>query len=476
MLFNSFDFALFLVVVLSLYWLSRHKLQNRLLLVASYFFYAYWDWRFLSLILLSTLIDYFCGLRIHDEQNQQKRKIFLAVSVCANLGILGFFKYFHFFADSLRDLTGLFGLELGSVTFNIVLPIGISFYTFQTMSYTIDIYRGQLKPTKNFLDFALFVSFFPQLVAGPIERARNLLPQIQQLRSFHLNRFYEGCFLIFWGLFQKVFVADNLGVIVDNVFGGEAPYVGIHVLIALYAFAFQIFCDFAGYSNIARGVAKTLGFDLMVNFRTPYFATNPRDFWGRWHISLSTWLRDYVYLPLGGNRGGRLQTCRNLMLTMLLGGLWHGASWVFVLWGAFHGTILMIHRAIAPWLERLGTPKQPIARHLWFYLRIIFFFHVVCVGWLIFRATSLEQLFEMLRALIFNFNLSIDSGWMEPLRQLFLYTFVLLVMNIFQYRSRDLLCVLKAPAVLRSAVYVVVFYAVVIFGLNYAQSFIYFQF
>jgi D-alanyl-lipoteichoic acid acyltransferase DltB (MBOAT superfamily) len=267
-----------------------------MLLVASYVFYGSWDWRFLSLILISTFLDYLCGIKIHQSPDQRHRKIFLILSVCGNLSILGFFKYYDFFATSLGNLLGVLGLQIHPGLIHVILPVGISFYTFQTMSYTINIYRGRLKPTHHFFDFALFVAFFPQLVAGPIEWARNLLSQILKPRRVTLEKFYEGCYLIFWGLFQKMFVADNLARVVDPVFASAAPYNGLQVLIALYAFAFQIFCDFAGYSNIARGLGKCMGIDLMVNFNLPYFATNPREFWRRWHISLSIWLRDIPWI------------------------------------------------------------------------------------------------------------------------------------------------------------------------------------
>jgi len=335
--FNSLQFFLFFAVVYSLYLAFNHKWQNRMLLVASYVFYGTWDWRFLSLIVISTIIDYYCGIKIDEITDAKKRKQFLAISIVANLSMLGFFKYFNFFAENLQALCCFFGFQVQPHFLNIILPVGISFYTFQTMSYTIDIYKGQLKPTRKFFDFALFVSFFPQLVAGPIERASHLLPQILSKRKVTIDKFCEGCYLIFWGLFLKVFVADNLARLVDPIFASDPPYNGVKVLLGLYAFAFQIFGDFAGYSNIARGLGKCMGFDIMVNFNLPYFVTNPSDFWRRWHISLSTWLRDYLYIPLGGNKKGTLFTYRNLAITMFLGGLWHGAAWTFIIWGAYRG-------------------------------------------------------------------------------------------------------------------------------------------
>jgi D-alanyl-lipoteichoic acid acyltransferase DltB (MBOAT superfamily) len=406
MLFNSVKFAIFFTIVYSLYLILKHKGQNRLLLVASYVFYGAWDWRFLSLILISTVVDYICGIKIHGSDDIRRRRLFLSLSICINLFILGFFKYFNFFASSLQVLLGHFGLVIHPQFLHIILPVGISFYTFQTMSYTIDIYRREMVPTKRFLDFALFVAFFPQLVAGPIERAKHLLPQILSPRKFSAEKFFEGCYLISWGFFQKVFVADNLARIVDPVFASSAPYNGAKVLIALYAFAFQIFCDFAGYSNIARGLGKCMGFEIMINFKLPYFATNPQEFWRRWHISLSSWLKDYLYIPLGGNRRKNLITYRNLSITMLLGGLWHGAAWTFVLWGAYQGLVLIVYRLCQRMLAKIPNPKTIIIARVWFFARVVFFFHLICLGWLVFRAESMTQVFQMARSIILDFHIS----------------------------------------------------------------------
>ena len=337
MLFNSLQFIAFFIIVYSLYLLFNHRWQNYMLLAASYFFYGSWNWRFLSLILISTILDYFCGLAIDRQPGRKRKKLFLIISVTGNLTILGFFKYFNFFAHDFQLILARFGIPTHPLVLNIVLPVGISFYTFQTMSYTIDIYRGEMRPTRRFLDLALFVAFFPQLVAGPIERAKHLLPQIIKPRLITPRQFREGLWLIYWGFFLKVFVADNLAGIVDRVFAGAETISGIEVLLGLYAFAFQILGDFAGYSSIAIGLARLMGIDIMTNFLFPYFVTNPRDFWKNWHISLSTWLRDYLYIPLGGNRRGRLMTYRNILITMLLGGLWHGAAWTFVIWGGVSG-------------------------------------------------------------------------------------------------------------------------------------------
>jgi D-alanyl-lipoteichoic acid acyltransferase DltB (MBOAT superfamily) len=333
MLFNSIEFFIFFILVFSAYLLLDHRWQNRWLVAASLFFYGWWDWRFLGLILFATTVDYFCAILMEDAVCPARKRRFMLLSIGSNLTILGFFKYFNFFAGNLVAAVNSLGLDWQPSLLHIILPVGVSFFTFQSLSYTIDVYRGQIKASRRFTDFALFVTFFPQLLAGPIGRAGQLLPQICHPRQCTGPRFYQGCFLVFWGLFEKIFLAGNFAKIADPVFNAPAPYHPEEVLIALYAFAFQIFCDFDAYSNIARGLAQCMGFDLAVNFNLPYWASNPKEFWQRWHISLSTWLRDYLYIPLGGNHGGAWRTCRNLFVTMLLGGLWHGASWTFVCWG-----------------------------------------------------------------------------------------------------------------------------------------------
>ena len=404
MVFNSFQFAVFFIIVFILYLSCSHRWQNRLLLLASYVFYSAWDWRFLSLIWISTILDYFCGIIIYRSADIKKKRIFLFISILGNLSILGFFKYFNFFSENLQFLLSAFSINIHPHFLKIILPVGISFYTFQTMSYTIDIFRKEMEPTKHFFDFALFVAFFPQLVAGPIERAKHLLPQMLNPRIVTLNKINEGCFLVFWGLFQKVFIADNLAKLVDPVFNVPPPYNGLSVILAVYAFAFQIFCDFAGYSNIARGLSKCMGFDLMVNFKMPYFSSNPKEFWQRWHISLSSWLRDYLYIPLGGNRKGEIRTYINLILTMLLGGLWHGASWTFIIWGIYQGGLLVLYRLLKPVLEKLFEFESAIGKRISKIICIILFFQLTCIGWLIFRCQTLTQLAEMLKSLLFDFS------------------------------------------------------------------------
>jgi alginate O-acetyltransferase complex protein AlgI len=326
MVFNSLHFLWFFVVVYTLYRVLPHRAQNWLLLVASYYFYAAWDWRFLGLLVGSTIVDYSCGRAIEASSDHRRRKWLLCLSLGFNLTLLGFFKYFNFFADNLHVAFGAIGWQLDFVTLRVLLPVGISFYTFVTMSYVIDVYRREIPATRNLVDFAVFVAYFPHLVAGPILRASRLLPQIRDPRQVTPEQMRDGAWLVAWGFLQKVFVADNLSGVANAIFAPGTSHTGVNVLLGVYAFAFQIYGDFAGYSNIARGISKLMGIELVENFRFPYFVRTPQEFWRHWHISLSTWLRDYLYIPLGGNRGSAWQTDSKLLVTLVLGGLWHGAA------------------------------------------------------------------------------------------------------------------------------------------------------
>lgn len=475
MLFNSLIFAVFFPVVFFLYWSAGHRLQNRVLLAASYLFYGWWDWRFLGLIILTSAIDFYCARKIEDSAEGAQRKRFLILSAVSNLSILGFFKYFNFFADSLRHLLLGLGFEAPELFFNIVLPVGISFYTFQSLSYTIDVYRKSIPAQKEFLNYALFVSFFPQLVAGPIERASALMPQVTQPRTYKDDQITEGCWLFLWGLFQKMVLADQFAKIADPVFDGTSLLTGASALTALYAFAFQIFCDFAGYSNMARGLAKLLGFELMINFEYPYFVKSPSAFWKNWHISLSRWLKDYVYIPLGGNRLSGLMTYRNLLLTMVLGGLWHGAAWTYVAWGLYHGLLLIAFRAAEPYFSKAGIKgffsKLPAAR----FLGVLGYFQLTCLGWLLFRASSLTQARDFFSVILSDFSAA------EMIQQPFSLNFFILacVLTAFEWfhKSRgSVLAVLKTPLLWRWTAYFVLFHSIFIFGVEKAQSFVYFQF
>jgi alginate O-acetyltransferase complex protein AlgI len=473
MLFNTIQFGVFFLTVFFLYLVLPHKWQNRMLLVASYFFYACWDYRFLTLIFISTTVDFFVGKWIYETPDRRRKKHILFWSILFNLGFLGFFKYYGFFAESLRGLLGAFGLHVGITTLHIVLPVGISFYTFQSMSYTFDIYRDELKPTNNYFDFALCVAFFPHMVAGPIQRAQSLIDQVTTPRTISKDNFTEGFYLIIWGLFKKMVVADNMSLIVEPIFAQSSGFTTGQVFIGALGFAFQIYGDFSGYSDIARGTARLLGFNLMVNFNLPYFATSPQDFWRRWHISLSTWLRDYLYVSLGGNRKGEARTYFNLMITMVLGGLWHGASWTFVIWGAYHGALLCAHRALQRFLPKISESEYPVGAIIWKWARITFMFGLTLYGWLIFRATSFAQLAEMTRAL---FAFHIERSTVSLCAKILFYCSALLLVQFWQFRRNNLNTVRESPVLIQTAFYLACFYLVLIFGVFDAQSFIYFQF
>ncbi|HEY7498120.1 MAG TPA: MBOAT family O-acyltransferase [Vicinamibacterales bacterium] len=473
MVFNSLHFIWFFVVVYAAYRLLPHRAQNWLLLVASYYFYAAWDWRFLGLLVGSTLVDYTCALAISRTSNLSRRRALLFVSLGFNLTLLGFFKYFNFFADSLHGLFGALGWNLDFVTVKVLLPVGISFYTFVTMSYVIDVYRRDTEPTRDLLDFAVFVAFFPHLVAGPILRASTLLAQIDRPRRISREQMRDGAWLIAWGYLQKVFVADNLAALANGVFDPAASHTGINVLLGLYAFAFQIYGDFAGYSNIARGTSKLMGIELIENFRFPYFVRTPQEFWRNWHISLSTWLRDYLYIPLGGSRGSEWQTRRNLLITMALGGLWHGAAWTFVLWGLYHGLLLIVYRAAARvrLIARLSSGATAAARVAAWALM----FHITCYGWLIFRSRSAPQIGNLTSSLATRFAPStIDvTGLLAPL---VLYVTPLLLVHACEAWFDDGLIVPKLPVAVRYSVYAATFYLTMLFGNFGGAEFIYFQF
>jgi D-alanyl-lipoteichoic acid acyltransferase DltB (MBOAT superfamily) len=475
MVFNSLHFLVFFVIVYTAYRLLPHRAQNWLLLGASYYFYAAWDWRFLSLLIGSTLVDYVCARAIDRSQEPRRRKLLLTLSLAFNLTLLGFFKYFNFFAENLHELFGVVGWRLDFVTLRVLLPIGISFYTFMTMSYVIDVYRRQIQPTRSLLDFAVFIAYFPHLVAGPILRASKLLPQIARPRTITREQIAEGLWLIAWGLFKKVFVADNLGHLADGVFssgsvaGGAALLTGPDVLFGVYAFAFQIYGDFSGYSDIARGTSKLMGIDLSVNFLFPYFVTSPQAFWRHWHISLSTWLRDYLYIPLGGNRGGAWKTQRNLLLTMVLGGLWHGAAWPFVIWGAYQGGLLILYR-------QLGLDKRlERAGRLGTFAAWLVMFHLTCLGWLIFRAKSASQIGTLLASLGHGWSLHAPA-WSAYGPSLLFYLTPFLLMHAIEAWQENLLAVFRLPIAVRYSIYSAICFFTILFGDFGGAQFIYFQF
>lgn len=473
MLFNSWTFVVFFVVVYALYWALRHdfRWQNALLLLASYLFYGWWDWRFLGLLIFSTGMDYILGNCIANQADPRRRRRWLVISVCMNLGILGFFKYFNFFTASTVSLAHSLGFDPSFTTLNIVLPVGISFYTFQSMSYTIDIYRRDLAPAKTVFDFALYVAFFPQLVAGPIERSTALLPQLTQPRRFTADKIGDGLVLILCGMFKKICIADNVGLISDQIFNHYSTYHGVDLILASLAFAVQIYCDFSGYTDIARGVAKTMGFELSLNFRLPYFATNPAEFWHRWHISLSTWLRDYLYIPLGGNRHGTANTYKNIFVTMLLGGLWHGAAWNFVLWGGYHGALLIAHRWYCGQRAKFIQIKPLFSRPVYL-AQIVGVFVLVVVGWVFFRCRNLEQISYFFT----HAGLGTSGETSHVFAKLAFFTLPLLAAQAVQWYAGDLIPWRRWRTAFQIASYSVLIAGLQIFGAHAPTEFIYFQF
>jgi alginate O-acetyltransferase complex protein AlgI len=440
--------------------------QNVLLVAASYLFYGWWDWRFLSLIIVSTILDYCVARAVGSAKGAGRKRLLLTISVVGNLGILGFFKYCDFFIQSAVGVLGAFGLAADVDVLGIILPVGISFYTFQTMSYTIDVYRGRMEPVRDVLAVAAYVSFFPQLVAGPIERGSRLLPQMQAPRRLTAAGAEEGFWLVVFGFFKKCVVADNLAILVERAYSASDS--SSMIVIGTIAFAVQIYCDFSGYSDIARGVSRWFGIDLMVNFRAPYFARSIQEFWRRWHISLSTWLRDYLYVPLGGNRKGPKRTYVNLMLTMLLGGLWHGAAWNFVAWGAWHGGLLAVHRFF--------FSRNPEARTglVWSVAGWTVTFVAVLVSWLLFRARSLSHALRLLETVFRGGEESLFG--LGELVALVALALPVVLIDLWQERSGRQTPAGDGPLLLRGVVAGILVAAVVIFGSFGGKEFIYFQF
>lgn len=476
MLFNSVEFLIFLPIVFGLYWaLSRRlKLQNALVVMSSYLFYGWWDVRFLTLIAFTTLCSYISGLLIDRyEGRRREQKWVSGINIAINLAILGTFKYYDFFADSMAQLLTTMGINAGFVTLNIVLPVGISFYTFQALSYSIDVYRGNIKATHDLLAFTAFISFFPQLVAGPIERATNLLPQFLQPRHFDYRKAVDGMRQILWGLFKKIVVADGCAVAVDKVFGNYGVYDSSMLALAAVLFAMQIYGDFSGYSDIAIGTARLFGIDLMRNFRFPYFSRDIAEFWRRWHISLNTWFRDYVYIPLGGSRCGKGKAFRNTMIIFLLSGLWHGANWTFVVWGAFHALLFMPLLLMGNNRRYLGEVAQdrwlPRVKEA---VSMLVTFALVVVGWIIFRADTIGGAWGYISHMI-------TSGeWAMPVhgKEVLVYALLMLAVEWVQ-RTRE--HALQLDAVKSRWVRGLIYYALIIVILWQESSsvqFIYFQF
>jgi len=433
MLFNSFIFFIFLGVVLPVFYLlPGKKSKNLFLLVVSYFFYGYWDWRFCLLLMFTTVIDFFIGQRLFETTDAGKKKLLLVISLIINLGILGFFKYYNFFVQSFQDVSSLFGVKLDYLHLNIILPVGLSFYIFHNISYIVDVYKNKIQPTKDFVDFGLFVVFFPQLVAGPIGRAAVLLPQLSRKLHPTKSQIQQGIVLIISGLFRKVMLGDTTGRFVDYIFEDLESYKSIEIICGLILFTVQIYADFSGYSLIATGTAKLFGVELMKNFDQPYLSRNIAEFWTTWHISLSTWLRDYLYIPLGGNRKGEWRTYVNLMITMLLGGLWHGASWNFVVYGGLHGIYLSIHRYFVK--NKKSRAQEIDFLNMNTVISILFTFFIVTFSRIFFRSTSWDST-QLFFSKMINWEHSEYAWWFAGITMTYLV--LIFALDILEYKTRE---------------------------------------
>jgi alginate O-acetyltransferase complex protein AlgI len=477
LLFNSIAFLLFLPIVFTGYWFVVRKsmrAQNLLLLAASYVFYGWWDWRFLSLIIVSSAVDYAVGIGLEKAERTSVRRTLLTLSLTVNLGLLGFFKYFDFFVDSLREALLASGISIGTSSLHIVLPVGISFYTFQTLSYSIDVYRRKVPTCRDPLSFFAYVSFFPQLVAGPIERARALLPQFTNPRKFEYDAACDGMRQILWGFLKKVVIADNVAVHVQRIFSDPGSFGGPELFLGAFFFAIQIYCDFSGYSDIAIGVARLFGFKLMRNFAFPYFSRDIAEFWRRWHISLSSWFRDYVYIPLGGSRTDMTGRLRNVLITFGVSGLWHGANWTFVFWGLLNGLYyvpLLLRGVERRFLDQAGAGR--ILPGLTEFLRILLTFLLTLLAWVFFRAKSIGEAFSYLGAFASRPFQAVDAG---PFLWAFSCCLLFLAAEWFQRERQHALDIRGWPVWLRWATYLAVLFIIFIFGRFSHQEFIYFQF
>ncbi|WP_338793174.1 MBOAT family O-acyltransferase [Bernardetia sp. MNP-M8] len=487
MLFNSIDFAIFLPVVFIFYWFITYKslnLQNFLIVVASYLFYGWWDWRFLLLIIFSTVVDYVIGQGLKTQENQYKRKVLLSISVLVNFGLLVFFKYYNFFLDNFITAFSFLGTEIKITSLNIILPVGISFYTFQTLSYTIDVYKRKLEPTSDFIAFSAFVSFFPQLVAGPIERATHLLPQFYKKRNFDYLKAVDGMRQILWGLFKKVVIADNCAEYANLIFNNSTEYSGSTLVLGALFFTFQIYGDFSGYSDIAIGTSRLFGFDLMQNFNFPYFSRDIAEFWRRWHISLSTWFRDYLYIPLGGSRGSNWAKIRNVFIIFIVSGFWHGANWTFIIWGILNAVYflpLLLTNINRNNLEIVAKGKLlPSLKELFFMLST---FALTVFAWIFFRAENIGHAFSFIQDMLIG--LMTKSGYVQTINLVhwqigYEVLFLVLIFILMEWAGRegqyaisDIGMKWKRP--FRYALYYLIIAAIYWFGGN-EQQFIYFQF
>lgn len=487
MLFNSIDFAIFLPIVFLLYWFVTNnnlRLQNTLIVIASYVFYGWWDWRFLSLIIFSTIVDFSIGILLSREDNKLKRKFLLWTSIGVNIGFLGFFKYYNFFLDNFISAFSFFGMEINANSLHIILPVGISFYTFQTLSYTIDVYRKKLEPTKDLIAFSAFVSFFPQLVAGPIERATNFLPQFYTKRTFDSSKAVDGLRQILWGLFKKIVIADNCAEYANLIFNHSANYSGSTLVLGALFFAFQIYGDFSGYSDIAIGTSRLYGFNLKRNFAFPYFSRDIAEFWRRWHISLSTWFRDYLYIPLGGSKGGLWMKIRNTFVIFIVSGFWHGANWTFIVWGALNAIYflpLLLTKNNRNNIEIVAKGKLfPTLKEL---LLMLTTFGLTVFAWIFFRADSIGHALEYIYDMILG--LTHKWGYLQSFRlvdrkigvEILILILVFILIEWFgregQYAIANV--GLKWHKIFRWAFYLIIAMSVLLFS-GQQQQFIYFQF
>lgn len=478
MLFNSLTFAIFLPIVFLLYWFAtkgNYGRQNILLLVSSYYFYGCWDWRFLFLLVFSTLLDYFTGIKMSESKNQLNKRFWFWLSISVNLGFLGVFKYFNFFADSFADALSMLGIQSNFWSLQVILPVGISFYTFHGLSYVIDIYNNRIKPERNFINYSVFVCFFPLLVAGPIERATHLLPQITKKREFDYSKAVDGMRQILWGLFKKIVIADNCATYVNQIFDSYKFQSASTLLLGAIFFAFQIYGDFSGYSDIAIGSAKLFGIDLLRNFAYPYFSRDIAEFWRRWHISLTTWFRDYLYIPLGGSRGNKWQVIRNTFIIFLVSGFWHGANWTFLVWGAFHA-LLFLPLIL---LQKNRKNTNSVAEGRWFpnlkeMFQIASTFLLVVIGWILFRAETIGKALDYIVRL-FARNL-FSMPFVEGANGLYFCILLMILVEWFQRNKKFGLQIdFIQSGALRWSIYFSILVLILLFG-GKSETFIYFQF
>lgn len=474
MLFNSLSYVIFLPIVFTIYWMLPQKLKWPLLLVASYYFYMSWNVKYMILILFTTAVSYGAAILLEKTDNKSVKKKIVGGAVILCLLVLFFFKYFNFVSGSISAFLQIFAIQLHPVTLKLLLPVGISFYTFQTLSYVIDVYKGEIKAEKNFGIYATFVSFFPQLVAGPIERTSNLLPQIKKEHKFNEEKAINGAKLMLWGYFKKLVIADNVAQYVDTVYGNLSGYQGVDLMIVVFLFTIQIYCDFSGYSDIAVGTAKLLDIDLMCNFKSPYFSASVKEFWSRWHISLSTWFRDYVYIPLGGNRCSKSRHAINLIITFLASGLWHGANWTFVIWGGVHGSAQVIETIFSKWMKSF--------REKWHIVSIFLVFIFCNFAWVFFRAENFQDAIYVIRyafADILNPSMFLRSNLMSipQLLLLLLYILILAIYDYIDYKVGIVTWIKSKRKVWQWSIYIIIGVLIVFCSQKgVAAEFVYFQF